>query len=348
MSHIRHTFATTIIKVTYGLDVQEENDPVVYNVETALAAFAEAGNPGSFLVDTFPIMKYIPSWFPGAGWKRKAEYWRHINGFVANGPWGIVKEKMKEGTAVPSIAANLIAGLPDEGAPDRHDEEIVARNACAVAFLGGADTTMSTVQSFFMAMCLYPEVQKKAQAELDSVLGGRLPEFNDRPHLPYLNALMKESMRWQQVLPLAVAHTSREADEYDGYYIPKGTIVMGNSWTILHDPEVFPDPLTYNPDRYLKDSKINTDVRDPSVASFGFGRRICPGRHFSKNSLYSVVSHVLAVYDIRPGLDKDGKEVKIIPEMTSGLLSYPKPFACRITPRSKEARELVQNSGLMD
>jgi cytochrome P450 len=53
-----------------------------------------------------------------------------------------------------------------------------------------------------MAMALYPEVQKKAQAELDRVLGGRLPEFNDRPHLPYLNALIKEAGRWQPVAPL--------------------------------------------------------------------------------------------------------------------------------------------------
>jgi hypothetical protein len=138
---------------------------------------------------------------------------------------------------------------------------------------------------------------------------------------------------------LAVAHMSSEADEYNGYYIPKGTIVIGNGWygrylftrtsanrknfhrSILHDPEVFSDPLTYNPDRYLKDGKINTAVRDPNVAFFGFGRRICPGRHFSENSLYSIVSHVLAVYDIRPGLDKNGKEVEIRPEMTSGMLT---------------------------
>lgn len=98
-------------------------------------------------------------------------------------------------------------------------------------------------------MCLYPEAQKKAQAELDNVLGGRLPEFNDRPNLPYVNALMKESMRWQQVTPLGsyfpwspcmkiplicrdlgVVHSSSEADEYNGYYIPKGTIVIGNAW----------------------------------------------------------------------------------------------------------------------
>jgi hypothetical protein len=98
-----------------------------------------------------------------------------------------------------------------------------------------------------MAMALYPDVQKKAQAELDRVLGGRLPEFHDRPNLPYINALIKESGRWQPVTPLgiflhcqdvkplkisslAVTHMNSNADEYNGYYIPKGTNVIGNAW----------------------------------------------------------------------------------------------------------------------
>ncbi len=82
------------MKVAYGITIKEENDPAVENAEIALAGIAEAGNPGSFLVDTFPIMKYIPSWFPGAEWKKKAEYWRHINDIVANGPWDLVKAQM--------------------------------------------------------------------------------------------------------------------------------------------------------------------------------------------------------------------------------------------------------------
>ena len=100
-------------------------------------------------------------------------------------------------------------------------------------------------------MALYPEVQKKAQAEIDAVVGpNRLPDFHDRPSLPYINAVVKESSRWNLVVPLGgpsviiviaiiltsfegIPHMSTNDDEYNGFYIPKGTIMMGNAWLVL-------------------------------------------------------------------------------------------------------------------
>jgi len=98
-------------------------------------------------------------------------------------------------------------------------------------------------------MALYPEVQKKAQMEIDAVVGNnRLPDFSDMNALPYTNAIVKEAMRWQPVTPLGrlskllsnlqllivltVVHMCTANDEYDGYFIPKGTIVMGNTWSV--------------------------------------------------------------------------------------------------------------------
>ena len=99
-------------------------------------------------------------------------------------------------------------------------------------------------------MALYPDVQKKAQAEIDAVVGpNRLPDFHDRPSLPYINAVVKESSRWNLVLPLgrplviiivttiltsseAAAHMSTNDDEYNDFYIPKGTIMIGNAWLV--------------------------------------------------------------------------------------------------------------------
>jgi Cytochrome P450 len=106
------------------------------------------------------------------------------------------------------------------------------------------------VETLFLAMALYPEVQKKAQAEIDTVVGpNRFPDFHDRPSLPYINAVVKESSRWNLVFPLGgpfaiiititllmnsegVPHMSTNDDEYNGFYIPKGTIIMGNAWLV--------------------------------------------------------------------------------------------------------------------
>ena len=87
----------------------------------------------------------------------------------------------------------------------------------------------SAVQTIFVAMSLYPEVQRKAQAELDAVVGpNRLPDFEDRDALVYVNAIIKEALRWQNVLPFVLPHMSLEDDEYRGYFIPAGTLLIPN------------------------------------------------------------------------------------------------------------------------
>ena len=122
----------------------------------------------------------------------------------------------------------------------------------------------SAVQGLFLAMALYPEVQKKAQAEIDAVIGpNRLPDFEDHPSLPYINAVVKEAIRWHSVTPFgevffiitvyiiltrseAVPHMSTNDDEYDGYYIPKGTIVFGNAWSVQMIATFCPDFLEFD------------------------------------------------------------------------------------------------------
>ena len=91
--------------------------------------------------------------------------------------------------------------------------------------------TISTLQSFFLAMSLNPDVQRKAQAELDAVVGPhRLPEYDDEESLRYMRALAKECLRWRSVVPLPVPHRSIEDDEYRGYFIPQGSIIISNIW----------------------------------------------------------------------------------------------------------------------
>ena len=80
-------------------------------------------------------------------------------------------------------------------------------------------------------MTLHPEIQRKAQEEVDRVIGNdRLPTLSDRGSLPYIEAIILEVLRWQPIVPLNIPHTCTVDDEYEGYRIPKGAIIMVNIW----------------------------------------------------------------------------------------------------------------------
>ena len=127
---------------------------------------------------------------------------------------------------------------------------------------------------FFLAMALNPQVVKKAQEELDRVVGkGELPDFSHKDDLPYIDALVKEVLRWSPPLPLAVPKRAMQDQIYRGYLIPAGATVIENVWAIFRDPKIYPDPETFNPDRFLKDGKIDPRVFNPEDRVFGAGRR---------------------------------------------------------------------------
>jgi len=123
-------------------------------------------------------------------------------------------------------------------------------------------------------MALNPGAMKKAQEELDRVVGkGELPDFSHKDCLPYVDALMKELLRWSPPVPLSIPNRPTQDDVYRGYLIPAGATVIQNVWAICRDSNIYPDPETFNPDRFLKDGKINPLVFNPEDRVFGAGRR---------------------------------------------------------------------------
>ncbi|KDQ52205.1 hypothetical protein JAAARDRAFT_138959 [Jaapia argillacea MUCL 33604] len=341
--HIRLAFTTTIMEIVYGIPVTNKNDKFVAMSEEAINSLSVAAIPGAFLVDFVPILKHVPAWFPGAGFKRKAEEWSCLKNRFINEPFDFTKVALHEGSMMrASIASTLLQSLPEGNT----EAELRARNVTAMAYIGRLLLTTAAIRVLFLAMLTHPGAQKRAQEELDRVVGNsRLPVFSDRDQLPYIDALIKETLRWLPIAPLAgLPHASTEDDVYNGYLIPKGSIIFGNIWSILHDPMVYPEPEKFKPERFLKDGKLNPEVRDPSVAVFGFGRRICPGRHFSDNAMYSLTSSLLSVFDIELPLDERGQPVLVTPQMGSGLLSPPGPFKCTIKPRSRVAEALVRDT----
>ncbi|KAK7688917.1 hypothetical protein QCA50_007608 [Cerrena zonata] len=229
LDHSQFTFAALILRMTYGVHIENERNEHVVEATLWLEAFNEAIQPGRFWVDIMPILKYVPTWFPGAGFKKFALKARKHMYNALDRPLDFVKANLLSGTGSPSIAATALENI--DKTCDASEQENLIRNSLGAAFGAGVDTTSPTLQLFFYLMMTHPDIQKKAQNELHTVIGERrLPTLNDRPNLPYVEAIVKEVLRWQPVTPLALPHYTAAADEYRGYYIPKGSVVLGNAW----------------------------------------------------------------------------------------------------------------------
>ena len=161
-----------------------------------------------------------------------------------------------------------------------------------------------------LAILAYPETQARAHAELDAVIGRtRLPTFADYPHLPYIRAMVKELLRWRPIAPIVTPHRCTEDDWYEGMFIPKGTICLPNAWHMNRDPEIFgKNTEDFDPARYLDASgSMAPDFKKDGHFSYGFGSRICVGRHMADNALFINIAILLWAMKIERKKDASGR-----------------------------------------
>ncbi|KAF9235423.1 cytochrome P450 [Melanogaster broomeanus] len=331
-AHVRKNLTSIILRLSHGYVTQEGNDPLVELAHIANSQLSTATFPGAYYVDLFPLMKYIPSWLPFAGFRRKAKQYAAVLHDMVEIPHSYVKAQLATGTALRSLASRILSR------PDLTDElEDSVKWATATMYQGGADTANSVAYAFYLAMTLHPRVMKKAQEELDSVVGtSRLPTFADRPLLPYMEALFTELLRWHTPGPMTIRYT-REDDEYNGYLIPAGSYVFVNIWAILRDERTYTNPLEFRPERFLGDHP----EPHPGNVCFGLGRRRCPGYFLGHSSVWLMCAQVLAAFDISKSVENG---VEITPEynLVGETIVHQAPFKCSIKPRSSEAEELIR------
>jgi len=331
------------LEIAYGIEVQDEHDPYIEIAEKAVLATNQAIIPGAFMVDMLPFLKYVPSRVPGAGFKTKAKEWSKLIINLREIPFRETKRNISDGVASPSFVLNSLQRMDEKR--NLEEQERAIQSTAGIVYAAGADTTLSALESFIYAMVLYPEIQIKAQKELDGVLRGpgQLPDHSDKADLPYVSAIVMEVLRWNPVAPLGVPHYLAVEDEYKGFRIPAGSILMANSWAILHNEIDYPDPLDFKPERFLKDGQQNPGIKDPATSAFGFGRRICPGRHFAQSSIWITIASILSCFEISKAIDENGLFIE--PSgYSSGLISGPLPFQCSIRPRSAEAEQTIRSA----
>ncbi|KAI0699866.1 CyP450 monooxygenase [Cerioporus squamosus] len=324
--NVEFAFGSTIFSAVYGIKISSPNDRYLVMADEAMRIIKGAYTPGKFLVEVFPFIRHLPAWLPGMSFKRKAAEWSVLIQKMRNTPFNAAIDSIRRGDTQPCILTTILDEASSEGRLPDH-EEALARDVCGVAYLGAIETVTATFFTFLYAMALYPDVQRRAQAELDAVVGPcRLPLLSDRPALPYTEAVVNECLRWMPTAHFGVPHRLMQDDEYNGYFIPKGTLVLTNAWAIGRSKEHYVDPDEFMPERFLKDGQPNRDILSPQAYAFGFGRRICPGMHFGEASLFITVASVLHALTIKPGLDERGRpnlpsseEVR----MKEGFLTHP-------------------------
>ncbi|GJE91706.1 cytochrome P450 [Phanerochaete sordida] len=333
--HYTRMAAHTALKITYGYEGVTEDRHLLEGAIETMEIFAKVVAPGGgWMVDALPILDRLPAWFPFAGFKRYQELAKPVVLETVCRPFEEVKKHLAQGTADGSFCSYLLQ--TEKIIPEVED---CIRWAASSIFLGQFDTTTATLSWFTHAMLTHPEVQQKAQAELDRVVGpDRLPGVEDRDSLPYVNAILKEIFRWQPILSM-LPRTSNQDDEYTGYFIPKGTYMLANIWAVLHDPEVYPNPETFMPERHLESS-----TPDPLEVAFGFGRRVCPGMLVAQAQAFATMACVLAVFDLKAPKDEFGNEVVPVTKSVDSLINFPVPFKCMFIPRSDAALEIIQRS----
>ncbi|KAI0754760.1 cytochrome P450 [Daedaleopsis nitida] len=345
LGNIRDSLGEVLIRGAYGLQTADTGDKYIATFEEVIASL-DLLLTGTQILEFFPFLARFPTWMPGTASLRRMAHYRALTVKIREIPWADAKNAIIAGTASDSMASAMFEETSHSQGENRAAQEDTVKNVLAIAYAGDVNPqTHSALSAFFVAMSLHPDVQRKAQAELDAVVGeARFPKVADRDRLPYVNAVVKELLRWHVVTPLSVPHQNIADDEYDGHFIPKGSVVLVNAWSMLHDEEEYPEPERFIPERFLQDGKLRSDIRDPATIAFGFGRRICPGRYFAEATLFIYIASVLLTFDIKPPVDENGQPIRIDVNVSSGLVSRIEDCRCTVKPRSTAAQTLIRGA----
>ncbi|CAE6439249.1 unnamed protein product [Rhizoctonia solani] len=291
MNHIDDSASRFIMNLAYGHEIIED-DPLVAAVRAG-QIYMEDGLATHRWVNSFPILRYYPAWAPGGGFQKVAREGLRRRLEFANVPFESVMDSIRNNESIqPSFTSRL---LEQKGGAGASEEDVgLIKWSAAALFGGGTATTVSITATLIFCLVLHPEITKKAQEEIDKVIGrGRLPTVHDRGSLPYVEAVLQEVMRYYPVVPLGIPHSPEQDLEFHGYRIPKGSSIEPNLWAMLHDPDTYSNPHIFQPERYLQ----SQPAPDPRKYIFGFGRRVCPGIHVAYDSTFINCAGLISVFD---------------------------------------------------
>ncbi|XP_022795057.1 cytochrome P450 1A1-like [Stylophora pistillata] len=299
------------------------NDREVEMLVYAVQVFRESLSAGN-MIDTFPMLKYIPmDIFKNT--KRAGEIRDEI-----------FERKFEEHilTFQKDNIRDLIDALWKGFHEISHDGLLTKEQLVSSAsdfFFPGTETPYTVITWAIFYVIKHPNVQARLHRQLDDVLGNtdRLPEISDKPNLPFLNAFITEVLRIVSETPLAVPHSTTRDTSLAGFKIPRDMTVLINLWAIHHDPDIWGDPFSFRPERFL-DRQGQPHVE--GVMSFSAGKRSCPGEFFGKKLVFLYLARLLSRFRFEC---PEGTTLPKEEESVNGLVIECKPFQVRVIPRKR-------------
>ncbi|KAH7311277.1 cytochrome P450 21 [Stachybotrys elegans] len=251
-------------------------------------------------IEIFPILRYVPSFL--AKWKHRTSVLREklYNVYDTNLEGAKVLFRTESYQHEP-LVPHLLRKREMGDKLSMSDDELTL---FAGGLLEGAvDTTLSALSSVLLCLTAHPEVMRRAQAEIDERCGNRFPGFGDMEQLPYMKACVLEVFRWRGAVQFSLPHLVTEDDVFEGYYIPRGTTVLGSTYSMHLRTEDFDQPQQFNPERYMHNPygvrRAPSDMgeRRKPIYSFGVGRRACAGEDLAWTMVLMMTTRVIWAFD---------------------------------------------------
>ncbi|KAI3007919.1 hypothetical protein CBS147346_2860 [Aspergillus niger] len=352
MLHTKRTTNSIIMSLLFGIRTPSWDTPHMQELYEIMEIWSQIMETGATPpVDIFPWLHWVPQQWLGHWVDRSQTVARGMKRLYSSFHRRAIEARRKAESTSQSRARTFLDDVLDL-------QEKLGLTDNQVDFLGGvmmeggSDTGSTMLLVMIQALALHPEIQQRARAELDAVCGEhRSPTWEDFPRLPYINMIVKETMRWRPVTPLAFPHALNKDDWVNGYFLPKGTTVFLNVWGLHHDENIFPNPDQFDPSRFEGRHKLAFDYaaspdymqRDHYI--YGAGRRLCPGIHLSERSMFLGAAKLLWAFNFEPARDENGNPIRIdtdpITGYTEGFLVCPRPYQCNVTPRSPAHAETI-------
>ncbi|XP_036990446.2 cytochrome P450 1A1 [Artibeus jamaicensis] len=281
--------ANVICAMCFGQRYDHENQELlsIVNMNNEFGEVAASGNPADFL----PILRYLPN--------RTLSTFKDLTKKFYIFMQKMVKEHYKtfEKGHIRDITDSLIKHCQDKRLDENANIQLSDEKIITIVmdlFGAGFDTVTTAISWSLLYLVTSPNVQKKIQEELDTVIGrARRPRLSDRPQLPYMEAFILETFRHSSFVPFTIPHSTTRDTSLRGFYIPKGRCVFVNQWQINHDQKLWDNPFEFRPERFLTPTGTLNKALSEQVIIFGLGKRKCIGETIARLEIFLFLATLL-------------------------------------------------------